>query len=57
MALEICAKGWRQVIVEKYRVLSGRWCSKEAQGPYGVCFFQRILGMAGNFLQLCIFQG
>jgi hypothetical protein len=30
------------VIVEKYRVQSGGWCSEEARGPYGVCLWKNI---------------
>jgi hypothetical protein len=39
---------WTQMIVEKYGVQRGNWCSKEAQGPYSI--FGGILETAGVFL-------
>ena len=39
---------WTHMIVEKYGVQRGNWCSKEARGPYGI--FGGILLLAGVFL-------
>ena len=28
---------WKQVIIDKYGVEDGGWCSREVRGAYGVC--------------------
>jgi hypothetical protein len=33
---------WRQVIVEKYGIQRGGWCSEETQAPYGVGLWRNI---------------
>jgi hypothetical protein len=47
---------WRQVIVEKYGVQRGGWCSKEARGPYEVCLWRNIRNGWGNFSNFVSFK-
>jgi len=42
------------VIVEKYGVMSGGWCSEEAWNSYGVCLWKNIRNEWGTFSNLSL---
>jgi hypothetical protein len=47
---------WGQVIVEKYGVMSGGWCSEEAWESYGVCLWKNIRNEWGTFSNFVSFR-